>query len=235
MQISMPYANIANAANHCDAYFTAIIYGEMACMETQTTSTTCDAELRDIMCNAYTSIGEMDAVPALLDPVQSRIQYLQLNNQWSQIALRQDAQAYRNPTEIERYSNYLAQSGLYVLSNSLPNTAASVKHDCAWRLGDWNLLDEDESRQVKRGSENRLEFDIERNHYFALKCFNAKDEVGTKAAIRGARDALVKAFKQSSFECTKNIYKKLASLHLLQQIEEFCDVRHLNVIVIRFY
>lgn len=225
LQIPLPYANIANAANYCGAYFTAILYGEMACEKSNTTSATCDAHLRDIMKDAYISIDETDAVPAFLDPVQSRIQYLQLNNQWNQIALRQDVLAFRNVPEIERYTNYLAQSGLYYLANGLPNTSASVKFDCAWRLGDWSLLDEDESRLANQGSGNRLELDFERNHYFAMKCFSARDEVGTKSAIRSARESLIKSFKQSSFECTKNIYKNLAALQLLQQIEEFCDVR----------
>lgn len=222
--IPLPYASIAKAARYCDAHFTAILYGEMSSLEPKTTSTTntLTVNLRDIMKDAYTSIGEMDAVPAFLDPVRSRLQYLQLNQSWNQIYLEHDVIAFRQPGNVERYTDYLAQSGLYCLANSLPQTSASVKYDCAWRLGDWSLVDTVEPTKTTLG----LEFD--KHHYFALKCFNDKDEMGTKSFIRNARDALIKVFKQSSFECTKNVYKNLGALHLLQQIEEFCDVRAHN-------
>lgn len=220
-KISLPYADIAIAANYCDAYFTAILYGELSCTKWGKTSSTCDAKLRNIMKDAYISIGEMDAVPAFLDPVQARLQYLRLNQSWNQIFLQHDASALKNTAIDERYTQDLAQSGLFSLANRLTNASDSEKYNCAWRLGDWNLLDANDERTSNRG---RLDLDFEKHHYFALKCFQSKDEIGTRSSIKYGREALIKSFKQSSFECTKNLYKNLGALHLLQQIEEFCDV-----------
>lgn len=218
MTIPLPFAHIAEAANYCEAFFTAVLYGEMACLKDNKNS---DGNLRNVMKDAYISIGEMDAVSAFLDPIQFRSQYLQMNKMWMQIFLEHDVKAYNNSEQLEQYSSYLAESGLYCQANLLPNTSGSEKYDCAWRLGDWSILDDGATMHTGKMSRT-LEF--EKHHYFALSCLKAKDAAGTKLAVRSARDSLIKFFKQSSFECTKNLYKSLVSLHLLQQIEEFCDV-----------
>lgn len=220
-KIELPYAHIASAATYCEANFTAILYGELACLETKTTASTCDAKLRNLLKNAYTTIGEMDAVLAFLDPIQSRLQYLHTNKSWNQIYLENDAIAFGSRENMARYTNDLAQSGLHALAHSFSNRITGIKYECAWRLGDWNVVDDFITDRFI-GLDPKTDFD--KRHYFALKSFNLKDEIGTKLFIRRAREALIIFLRQSSIECTKNVYKHLTSLHLLQQIEDFCDV-----------
>lgn len=120
------------------------------------------------------------------------------------------------------YSNYLNRSGLYCLANAITkNQEDTVNYDCAWRLGDWNAIYRDE---VSDSMLTQKTFNFDKYHYFALKSLRDKDKIGVKTFIQEARKGLIAQMKQTSFECTKNIYKNLAALQLLQQIEDFAEV-----------
>lgn len=210
-RLQLNYLHIAKAALYCDAHFTAIIYGELASYEIEEGIQ--NPDIQTIMKNAYESIGENDAVSAFIDPIECKLEYLLFNKRWSEIYLCMDA----NPGDFSRYSNLLAKSGLYNLANKCTN---ETNYDCAWRLGDWSVVD-----TFDPTNDSSQLIDVEKPHYFALKCLQQRDEMGVKVNIKKATAEIIRAFRQSSFECTKNIYKNLMMLHLLQQIEEFCHVQ----------
>lgn len=90
-------------------------------------------------------------------------------------------------------------------------------------LGDWKIITNKKSIQSDNIQDN-----IEKQHYIALKCLENKDEMGIKISIERARNLIITSIKLSSLECTNNIYKSLTMLHMLQQIEDFCDVSILS-------
>lgn len=210
--------HIAKAALHCEAYFTAILYGELASFDGQSGNDT--MEIRAIMKNAYQSIGEVDAVCAFLDPINHKMEYLELNRCWDQILIGCDAQS----NDLSQFADYLGKTGLYNLANRLTNVGShSTNYECAWRLADWNIIEGGADAANPQNNDLALEFN--KFHYFALKNLNKRDQIGVKINVENAFKAVIKMFKQSSYECTKNIYKNLMMLHLLQQIDEFCCVR----------
>lgn len=216
-RLCLNYLHIAKAASFCDAHFTTILYGELALEEAPTTEFT---GIKSIMKTAYQSIGVLDAVTAFLDPIEQPIEYLELNQKWSEIFTILDADP---TTDHKLYSHYLAKPGLYGLANKLSqNVNLGANYECAWRLSDWSILNDENIEISTQMANDSMEFD--KYQYFALKCLQQKDEIGVRFNIDKATDAIVKTLKQSSYECTKNIYKDLMKLHMLQQIEEFCDV-----------
>lgn len=87
-------------------------------------------------------------------------------------------------------------------------------------LGDWDvLLDKIEPKP------NLFSVEFEKHHYTALKCLQIKDEMGAQCSINLGRESIVASLKSASIECTNNIYKYLQSLAMLQQIEDFSEVK----------
>lgn len=216
--------HIAKAANFCDAHFTAILYGEMARMKIGDNIETGydDDKAKLIMKNAYQSIGETDAVTAFIDPIECRSEYLQLKQSWNEVFLRQDAMPLVQPNT-STYAQQMSDSGLYTLANILMQKSNQVNYECAWRLGDWNVVERMCETEQNR-QRNGVADEFEKYHYLALKCLNGKDELGVKRNVDKARCQIIRRIKLSSYECTRNIYKNLTALHLLKQIEEFGDV-----------
>lgn len=214
-RLNLNYLYIAKAALFCEAYFTAILYGELAFYGD--VDDMVKTEIRTIMKSAYQSIGETDAVSAFLDPIKQKMEYLELNRCWNEILIDMDVKANALP----QYSSYLNEAGLYGLANKLSQGVAP-NFECAWRLADWSIVEGTESLPNQTGDVS-LEFD--KYHYFALKNLQQKDQIGAKINVTKAFESAIKRFKQSSNECPKNIYKNLMMLHLIQQIEDFCDVR----------
>lgn len=92
----------------------------------------------------------------------------------------------------------------------------------AWRLADWSILNASASTQCEDRESNYFE----KYHFFALKSFALKDEIAVRFNIENGLNEIINGLKSSSYECTKNIYKDLMHLNMLQQIEDFCDVCH---------
>lgn len=232
----MNYSHIAKAALFCEAYFTAILYGELASCEklsqdqeeNNQEKANKTIQIRSIMKDAYQAIGETDAVPAFLDPIEQKMEYLVLNRCWDQILIGLDAQS----DNFSQYATYLSQAGLYNLANRLTQGNNSTNYECAWRLADWNIVEGSVSNSPAQNDDTSVEF--HKFHYFALKNLKARDQIGVKKNIERALSAVVKMFKQSSYECTKNIYKNLMMLQLLQQVDEFCHVSSLFVFQFSF-
>lgn len=219
-QLKLNYLHIAQAALFCEAYFTAILYGELASYEKNEANK--QLEIQSIMKQSYQSIGETDAVSAFLDPITQKMEYLELNGCWNEILIGIDVQS----NGFMQNSKYLMEAGLYSLPNKLAQSNDAPNYECAWRLADWGIAEGNmENTTNHREIINSNEF--EKYHYFALKNLQQKDQIGTKLNVKRAIESVIRMFKQSSYECTKNIYKNLMMLHLLLQIEEFCYVRPL--------
>lgn len=181
-----------------------------------------DSKAKRIMKESYQSIGEIDAVSAFIDPIENRSEYLHQKKSWDELCLRQDAISATQPANTSAYARTMSDFGLYTSAYGLMQNTNEINYECAWRLGDWSVVD----RESERGQQKRnvIFDDCEKFHYFALKCLKDKDESGVKENIEKARNQIIHKIKLSSYECTRNIYKNLTSLHLLQQIEDFCDV-----------
>lgn len=173
------------------------------------------------MKDSYQIIGDTDAVSAFIDPIKCRSEYLQLKRSWNELYLRQDALLMAQPQNALAYAQHMSESGLYSFANVLMQKANEINYECAWRLGDWNIV-ERLGESDRQG--NHVADECEKYHFLALKCLKGKDESGVKVNVENARLQIIRRIKLSSYECTRNIYKNLTALHLLQQIEEFCDV-----------
>lgn len=214
VRLELNYLHIAKSALVCEAYFTAILYGEMESYHANTDGRNA-AEIKFIIKNAYQSIGESDAVSAYLDPIQQKTEYLEMNQSWNELLIGMDVHS----NDFAQRNKYLGQAGLYNLANQLSQTDNAANYACAWRLADWSI--------VEGNAENiSIELDkFEKYHYFALKYLDCHDQIGVQENVKKAYEIIIKRFKQCSYECTKNIYTNLKMLQLLQQIEEFCYVR----------
>lgn len=169
------------------------------------------------------AIGELDAVSTFVDLITSRRVYLQLQNDWSRMYIEHDALSYSRPENLTIARQQLTASGLYGLANALPTREDNFDYECAWRLCDWSILDE----QAKGQQPDNLENLFEIYHYHALKSLQIKDEMGVQCAITNARHAIIDNLKNASLECTNNLYNNLKNLALIQQIEDFCQVNFL--------
>lgn len=206
--------HIAKSAFFCEAYFTAILYGELESYHGNTADRNA-AEIKCIMKSSYQSIGETDAVSAYLDPIQQKMEYLEMNQCWNELLIEADVQL----NDFSQRNKYLGQAGLYNLANKLTQSENAADYECAWRLADWSIVE---------GNAQNISIELnefEKYHYFALKYLNCPDRIGVQENVKNGYETIIKRFKQSSYECTKSIYKNLKMLHLLQQIEEFCYVR----------
>lgn len=214
-KLKIKYLHIAKAALFCEAYFTAILYGELAWNESPDDAA--KSEIQSIMKTAYQLIGETDAIPAFLDPIEQNTENLELNGRWNEILISMDAKT----NDFSQYTKYLCEAGLYRLAHELSKRGSNTPtYECAWRLGEWDIVED--GAALVQISDTPHEFD--KYHYFALKNLQQKDQIGTKLNVEKAFQAIIKMFKQSSYECSKNVYKNLMMLHLLNQIEDFSEV-----------
>ncbi|CRK98224.1 CLUMA_CG011587, isoform A [Clunio marinus] len=170
-QNNLNYSNIAKAAKHCEAFFTAVLYGEMWAEKRQKDEkipfavTINDKYLQEIMYSSLTAIG---------------------------------------------------------LKDSSDKQNESQQYECLWRLCNWDVIVESDS-DVK--DQKSVANDFEKFHYTGLKCLKNDDELGMRIAVSKARKSILQLLQQESLECTQNLYKFLGMSHLLQQIEDFGEVR----------
>lgn len=224
---------IASASLYCQAYFKAIMYGELWCTGQRDEGVDNDAIKRDpqlmsIMKAAHLAVGIEDAAKAFLDPISSRSEYYQLERRHGQSLLYYDvANSSNNPFERSAYVGALKTSCLYGLANMVAGRD-NVDFECAWRLADWNVALDDQMDQSKRNVDWHQVF--EKQHYKALKCLELKDETATDSAVFEARKAVAEMLKVVSMESTQNIYPYLSKLRQLQQIEDFMNVQFYRVI-----
>lgn len=217
--IELNYLRIAKAAQFCGAYFTSVLYCELwnlKCLN----PTPADTELlNDIFRDTYSSLGDMDAVIPFVDPLKSRLKYLQLGNKKNRVCLELDSLCFDQRNQIDSLKKSLIQSGYTFLAYSFNDKADDPEWECAWRLGDWNVINNEKEESFNPNIE------FERQHYNALKCIKIKDEMGARRSIEIARKSIAKIVGNVSLECAQNIYKNLEMLERVQQIEDVLELQ----------
>lgn len=222
---------IASASLQCEAYFKAIMYCELWCMDQRSNGVDNDTimsnpQLMNVMKNAYSAIGVDEAARAFLNPITSRSEYYRQEQKHNLCLLHYDISSCSKDTlEVSAYTEALKRSSLYSLANKVTN---DVDFDCAWRLADWNVAVDGAIEESDETINWHQIYD--KQHYKALKCLELKDEAATESAVFEGRKALSRMLKVASMESTKNIYPYLCKLRQLQQIEDFMNVHFYRVI-----
>lgn len=134
--LKLDYIYFARAAHECSAYYTALLFAQLACesFSAEYPDFSSDPKidfvyerqpqlgrvLQDIMQDTYLNISDPDAICGagssyLLDH-NSRIQYYARTNSWDKVMLAQDIElSYDNPLAAREMMNALHYSGLQFL------------------------------------------------------------------------------------------------------------------------
>ncbi|KAM7347211.1 serine/threonine-protein kinase tefu isoform 2-T3 [Cochliomyia hominivorax] len=223
--------NVALACNYCQAYFLSIIYLEMWALtelenqEDKTSKTKVEImsnpQFQEIARKAYDSIGCNDAISGFINPLNSRLDYLNLNNNWSDILIESNDITNKNDTTYNLCNTILKRNGMFNLASS--NTQnSSIDYEICWRLCRWDTIVEGHS---KVDTLNDMEYEFEKHHFNALKCLYNKEENNTLAAITKSRHCVLNILKEISVECLQSVYKYMTWLQMLQQSEDFCLIQ----------
>ncbi|XP_013106382.2 serine/threonine-protein kinase ATM [Stomoxys calcitrans] len=220
--------NVVRACNYCQAYFLSIIYLEMWALEEKAMGEKKDVEIasmdlfQELARKAYDSIGCNDAISGFINPLNSRMDYLNLTNNWWDILIESN----NSSTSSSDYNNLcnavLKRNGMLHLASSNACASNSMDYEICWRLCRWDTSVEGHS---KVNTLNDMEYEYEKHHFNALKCMFHKEENNTLAAIEKSRHCVLNILKEVSVECLQSLYKYLTWLQLLQQSEDFCLVQ----------
>lgn len=246
MTLKLDYIYLARAAHECSAYYTALLFAQLACesFSTDYPSFSSDPKidyiyehqpqfgrvLQDIMQDTYLNISDPDAIcgagSSYLVDHNSRVQYYARANSWDKVMLAQDIElSYDNPVAAKEMSNALHNSGLQFLQWQFlsKNLDEKFGYECAWRLSNWNLLTNDIATSHNDSTLPRLESlenSFHQHHYRALKYFHENDQRGTERALECARRSVISSLKVISLESSRTINEKLSQLRLLREIEQ---------------
>ncbi|XP_046801392.1 serine/threonine-protein kinase ATM isoform X1 [Lucilia cuprina] len=231
-KLPLKLLNVALACNYCQAYFLSIIYLELWAIEEQEQKPQPDTNAKtkvEIMSNlqfqelarkAYDSIGCNDAISGFINPLNSRLDYLNLTNNWSDILIES------NDIATNSNANYLCntilkRNGMFNLVNGDADKSC-IDYEICWRLCRWDTVVEGHS---KVDTLNDMEYEFEKHHFNALKCLYNKEENNTLAALTKSRHCVLNILKEISVECLQSVYKYMTWLQLLQQSEDFCLIQ----------
>lgn len=136
VSLKLDYIYLARAAHECSAYYTALLFAQLACesFSAEYPDFSSDPKidyiyerqpqfgrvLQDIMQDTYLNISDPDAICGagssyLLDH-DSRVQYYARTNSWNMVMLAQDIElSYDNPLTAREMVNALRHSGLQFL------------------------------------------------------------------------------------------------------------------------
>ncbi|XP_019882077.2 serine-protein kinase ATM isoform X2 [Camponotus floridanus] len=180
--LTLDYVNLARAAHKCSAYYTALLFAQLACESISSDYPDFSSDpridyiyerqpvigrvLQDIMLDTYLNISDPDATSGagsshLLDQ-DSRVQYYARTNCWDKVILAQDIELSYNSNQSSltnartEMANALHRSGLQFLQWRFLGDCLDERfsYECAWRLGNWDLLVTD---SVAATSHNNLQ------------------------------------------------------------------------------
>ncbi|XP_005181014.2 serine/threonine-protein kinase ATM [Musca domestica] len=214
--------NVVEACNYCQAYFLSIIYLEMWALGQISLGDKTNVEIlsnesfQRLARKAYDAIGCNDAISGFINPLTSRMDYLNLTNNWPDILIE-------TTDTSDMCNEVLKRNGMLNLAcSSADNRKQNVDYEICWRLCRWDTVVEGHS---KVNTLNDMEYEFEKHHFNALKCLNNKEENNTLAAIEKSRHCVLNILKEISVECLQSVYKYLTWLQLLQQCEDFCLIQ----------
>ncbi|KYM98451.1 Serine-protein kinase ATM [Cyphomyrmex costatus] len=170
--LRLDYVYLARAAHKCSAYYTALLFAQLACgsISTDYPDFSSDSRidyiyerqpeigrvLQNIMLDTYLNISDPDAISGVgsshvLDH-DSRVQYYARTNRWDEVILAQDIELSHHDysllanTRMEM-ANALHRSGLHFLQWQFlgGNLDEKFSYECAWRLSKWDLPVNDET------------------------------------------------------------------------------------------
>ncbi|XP_036340144.1 serine/threonine-protein kinase ATM isoform X1 [Rhagoletis pomonella] len=218
---------VARASNHCQVYFMTIIYTELWALsefnsdkQIKLEESLRNSAFQEIATKAYKSIGCYDAISGFLSPLQSRLEFLNLNNNWSEMLLQN---SFTNPVTNSLCNSALKRNGILSLSDlGNKNIDNSNDYEVCWRLCQWDVPVEG---HLKVNIENDPDLEFEKHHFNALKCLYNREQQNCLAAIENSRQCVINSLMGISTECLQSVYKYLTWLHVLQQTEDFCQVQ----------
>ncbi|XP_070172770.1 serine-protein kinase ATM [Polyergus mexicanus] len=166
--LTLDYVNLARAAHKCSAYYTALLFAQLACESISSDYPDFSSDpridyiyerqpavgrvLQDIMLDTYLNISNPDAMcgagSSHLLNQDSRVQYYARTNCWDKVMLAQDIELSHNGNQLSltntrmEMANALHRSGLQFLQWQFLGNCLDEKfsYECAWRLGNWDLL-----------------------------------------------------------------------------------------------
>ncbi|XP_011860130.1 PREDICTED: serine-protein kinase ATM isoform X2 [Vollenhovia emeryi] len=164
--LKLDYVYLARAAHKCSAYYTALLFAQLACglISTDYPDFSSDPRidyiyehqpevgrvLQNIMLDTYLNISDPDAKSGagwshVLDH-DSRVQYYARANRWDEVMLAQDIELSNHnhlPLANARIemASALHHSGLQFLQWQFLGDSLNEKfsYECAWRLNKWDL------------------------------------------------------------------------------------------------
>ncbi|XP_012222718.1 serine-protein kinase ATM isoform X2 [Linepithema humile] len=174
--LQLDYVYLALAAHNCSAYYTALLFAQLACQSISTDYPDFSRDsridyiyerhpnigrvLQAIMLDTYLNISDPDAICGagsshLLDR-NSRVQYYARTNCWDKVMLAQDIELSHSSSQLPsanarmEMASALHRSGLQFLQWQFLGDGLDEKfsYECAWRLGNWNLPVDDTAATV---------------------------------------------------------------------------------------
>ncbi|CAG5022045.1 unnamed protein product [Parnassius apollo] len=251
----LEYDKLAWAATLVDQNIAAIYYGELWAVsqndDVPPSSPEATAHLdggenvQKILRKCFVSIGEIDAVDgcgtAHLTSEEEKRKHLLHTGQYADALLLHDI-ALSCGNQVDNRLQYgvvisLHKSGMHHLAlqyiKSFPenNDLNDVKFDCLSYLGDWSeIVDIKELEEKTKQPDWNPDTIIKSYRYACLKeCLNAQPNSDFEArlgqSLNGAKLASSNLCQVLNMENCQNVYKVVANLHLLRDIEDYSSVR----------
>jgi hypothetical protein len=114
------------------------------------------------------------------------------------------------------------------LNDGICSEYEDYQYECCWRLGQWNLLSTENSKQLNYTKAYNsglksliMKGEYEKHHYMSLKALHNLDFSGVERAVSTTRKCVINSLMHASLECSKNLYHALSQLQTLQEIEDF--------------
>lgn len=167
----------------------------------------------------------MDAISGFINPMLSRIEYLNVTKNWSDVLIECTPELNCAINQNKFHLPILKRNGMLSLAKSAmdPIGNSEIDYEVYWRLCSWDTAIEDHSTNNLLSINYEAEF--QKNHYNALKCIANREENNSLAAIERARQAIASTLQGISIECLQSLYKYLSWMELLQQADDFCSIQ----------